>query len=217
MVDSDVYRNRQQVAERLALLGRNCRRAPSPQMGPVTSIMGEILLIALVSDTASPMELRDIADYTIRPQLLTIPGVAQVIPIGGEVRQIRITPSLPALQALDVSAEQIETAVRRFGQNTGGGFVDQYAQEYLIRNVGVTSRLEDLRNAVVVTRQGQSILLRQLANVDFAARIKRGDAGYKGRPAVVVSVQKQPGADTLADARASRRPWRSCKQRCPRG
>lgn len=195
---SDLYRDRQQVSERLAIVASQLPNRVTPQMGPVTSIMGEILLIALASETVSPMQLRELADYTVRPQLLTLPGVAQVIPIGGEVRQFRISPNLAAMQALDVTAADIESAARRFGQSTSGGFVDQYGQEFVIRNVAGTNRLEDLRNVVVATRQGQAILLRQVAAVDFAARIKRGDAGYGGKPAVIVSVQKQPGADTLA-------------------
>ena len=198
---SDLYRDRQQVAERLALLASQLPSRVTAQMGPVTSIMGEILLIALASDAVSPMQLRELADYTIRPQLLTIPGVAQVIPIGGEVRQFRISPNLAAMQALDVTAADIEAAGRRFGQNSGGGFVDQYGQEFVIRNVASTNKLEDLRNLVVATRQGQAILLRQVAGVEFAARVKRGDAGFRGRPAVIVSVQKQPGADTIAVTR----------------
>src|SRR6266478_3625302 len=91
---TDIYRNRQQVIERLALVREQLPRGTTPQMGPVTSIMGEIMLIAVASDTASPMEVREIADFVIRPQLLTIPGVAQVIPIGGEVRQYRVVPNL---------------------------------------------------------------------------------------------------------------------------
>src|ERR671917_1283152 len=134
---TDIYRSRQLVAERLALLSEQLPRGVTPQMGPVTSIMGEIMLIAITSDTVSPMEVREIADFTIRPQLLTIAGVAQVIPIGGEVRQYRIVPNTAALQALDVPHEQIEAAVTRFGPNPGGGFVDQHGREYLIRNVGV--------------------------------------------------------------------------------
>src|SRR5262247_570134 len=102
------------------------------------------------------MELREIADFTLRPPLLAVPGVAQVIPIGGEVRQYRIMPDPAAMSRLDVSASDIEAAIRRFGVNTGGGFIDQHAREYLIRNVGVTYRLEDLRNLVVATRQGHS-------------------------------------------------------------
>ncbi|WP_201860721.1 efflux RND transporter permease subunit [Microvirga soli] len=194
---TDIYRSRQLVAERLALVGEQLPRGVTPQMGPVTSIMGEIMLVAVTSDTVSPMEVREIADFIIRPQLLTIAGVAQVIPIGGEVRQYRIVPNLAALQALEVSHEQIEAAVTRFGTNTGGGFVDQHGREYLIRNVGLTKRLEDLRNTVVVHRDGQPVFLHQVAQVDFAPRVKRGDAGFQGKPAVIVSIQKQPGSDTV--------------------
>src|SRR4051794_24289339 len=194
---TDIYRNRQLVSERLALARDRLPRGTSPQMGPVTSIMGEIMLIAVVSDTASPMEVREVADFVIRPQLLTITGVAQVIPIGGEVRQFRVVPQPALMQALNVSYDQLEAAVARFGTNTAGGFIDQQSREYLIRNVGVSKRLEDLRDTVIPYRQGQPILLRQVATVDFAARIKRGDAGYRGKPAVIFSVHKQPGADTV--------------------
>ncbi|RUW45735.1 efflux RND transporter permease subunit [Mesorhizobium sp. M1A.F.Ca.ET.072.01.1.1] len=195
--ETDIYRSRQLVAEKLALVGEQLPAGVTPQMGPVSSIMGEIMLIAISSDAVSPMELREIADFTIRPQLLTIEGVSQVIPIGGEVRQYRVTLDSAALQALQVTASEVEQAVTRFGTNTGGGFVDQHGREYLIRNVGLTKRLEDLRNTVVARRDNQPIFLHQVANVDFAARVKRGDAGYQGRPAVIVSVQKQPGADTV--------------------
>lgn len=194
---TDIYRSRQLVAERLALVRETLPRGVTPQMGPVTSIMGEIMLIAVTSDSVSAMEVRELADFVIRPQLLTIAGVAQVIPIGGEVRQYRIVPNVASMQALEITHEQIEAAVTRFGTNTGGGFVDQHGREYLIRNVGLTKRLEDLRNTVLVHRQGQPIFLHQVAKVDFAPRVKRGDAGYQGKPAVIVSVQKQPGADTV--------------------
>src|SRR5829696_5727807 len=194
----DVYRARQFVSERLALIREQLPSSVNPQMGPVTSIMGEIMLIALTSDgKASPMEVREIADFVVRPQLLAIPGVAQVIPIGGEVRQYRVTPNVATMQALGVTHDQIEQAVTRFGTNSGGGFVDQHGREYLIRNVGLTKQIEDLGNTVVATRDEQPILLKQVALVDFAARAKRGDAGYNGNPAVIVSVQKQPAADTV--------------------
>ncbi|CAN7487072.1 efflux RND transporter permease subunit [Bradyrhizobium sp. LjRoot220] len=199
----DVYRARQFVSERLALIREQLPSSVNPQMGPVTSIMGEIMLIALTSDgKASPMEVREIADFVVRPKLLAIPGVAQVIPIGGEVRQYRVTPNVAAMQALKVDHDQIEQAVARFGTNSGGGFVDQHGREYLIRNVGLSRQIEDLGNTVVATRDDQSILLKQVAAVDFAARAKRGDAGYNGKPAVIVSVQKQPAADTVALTRS---------------
>ncbi len=194
---TDIYRNRQLVSERLALVREQLPRGTTPQMGPITSIMGEILLIAVTSDSASPMEVREIADFVLRPQLLAISGVAQVIPIGGEVRQYRVVPNPVAMHLLDVTYDQLEAAVTRFGVNSGGGFVDQQGREYLIRNIGLTRRLEDLRDTVVAYRQDQPVLLRQVANVDFAARVKRGDAGYRGKPAVILSVQKQPGTDTV--------------------
>ena len=195
---TDIFRNRQQVSERLALVRDQLPRGATPQMGPITSIMGEIMLIAMWSDTVSPMDVREVADFVLRPQLLAIPGVAQVIPIGGEVRQYRVVPNPTAMHLLDIGYDQLEAAVTRFGVNSGGGFVDQQGREYLIRNVGVTRRLDDLRDTVVAYRQDQPVLLRQVAAVDFSARVKRGDAGYRGKPAVILSVQKQPGADTVA-------------------
>lgn len=194
---TDIYRNRQLIAERLAQVQNQLPLNVTPQIGPISSIMGQILLVAVTSKTASPMEVREIADFTIRPRLLAIPGVAQVIPIGGEVRQYRIAPLPSALRALGVGYEQVELALRQFGTNTGGGFTDQNAREYLIRNIGRTTSLEDLRNIVVTTVEGRPILLRQVANVDFAPRVKRGDAGYMSRPAVIVSVEKQPNVDTV--------------------
>lgn len=194
----DVYRARQLISERLALIREQLPQTVNPQMGPVTSIMGEVMLVALTSAQSSPMEVREIADFVVRPRLLAIPGVAQVIPIGGEVRQYRVTPNIAAMRALDITSDQIAQAVTRFGTNSGGGFVDQHGREYLIRNVALTRRIDDLGNTVVTTRDGQPILLKQLARVDFAPRVKRGDAGYNGKPAVIISVQKQPAADTVA-------------------
>jgi HME family heavy-metal exporter len=194
---TDIFRNRQLVAERLAQVQSQLPLNVTPQIGPISSIMGQILLIAVTSKTASPMEVREIADFTIRPRLLAVPGVAQVIPIGGEVRQYRIAPLPSALRALGVGYEQIEQALRQFGTNTGGGFTDQNAREFLIRNIGRTTSLEDLRNIVVTTIEGRPILLRQVANVEFAPKVKRGDAGYMSKPAVVVSVEKQLNVDTV--------------------
>ncbi|NMJ39898.1 efflux RND transporter permease subunit [Roseomonas sp. JC162] len=195
---TDIWINRQQVAERLSLVRAQLPAGVQPQMAPVSSIMGEIMLVAMSSNgRANPMELRELADWVVRPRLLTIPGVSQVIPIGGEVRQFRVTPDLVRMNALDVTQDQLVLALRQFGTNTGGGFVDQAGREYMIRNLGRTARLEDLANAPVAWRAGQPILLRQVATVDYAARLKRGDAGSMGRPAVILSIQKQPAADTV--------------------
>jgi HME family heavy-metal exporter len=195
---TDIYRNRQQIAERLALVRDQLPANVTPQMGPINSIMGQIVLAAMTApDDVSPMELREIADFVIRPRLLTIPGIAQVIPIGGEVRQFRVAPNPAAMRALGVTQAQIETALAQFGSNTGGGFTDQYSREFLIRNIGKTMRLEDLGSVTVANVNGRPVYLRQVAEVGFGARLKRGDAGYMGRSSVILSVEKQPDVDTI--------------------
>ncbi|WP_286192425.1 efflux RND transporter permease subunit, partial [Roseomonas genomospecies 6] len=185
---TDIYRNRQQVAERLAIVQGQLPPNVRPQMGPISSIMGEIMLIAMSGDGVGPMEVRELADWVVRPRLLAIPGVSQVIPIGGEIRQYRVAPDPARLHDLEITTDELVKALQQFSANTGGGFIDQHSQEYLIRNIGRTTRLEDLRNLVVAYKTGQPILLHQIAAVDFAARMKRGDAGVNGKPAVILSV-----------------------------
>jgi HME family heavy-metal exporter len=195
---SDIYRNRQLVGERLAEVREQLPEGVSPNMGPISSVMGEIMLIALPAGADSdPMRVREYADFVLRPRLLSIPGVAQVIPIGGEIRQFRVEPDTRLMAQLGVGFEQLESALKAFSSNTSGGFLELNAREYLIRNLGRTTRLEDLRSLAVTVRDGQPILLKQLAEVKFAAATKRGDAGMNGQPAVIVSVQKQPSADTV--------------------
>ncbi|MFG1270089.1 efflux RND transporter permease subunit [Xanthobacter sp. DSM 14520] len=199
---TDIFRDRQQVAERLALVRDRLPANVAPQMGPISSIMGQILMFAVTSDTASPMAVREAADFIIRPRLLAIPGIAQVIPMGGEVRQFRVSPDPAAMRALGISVDVLEQAVAQFGTNSGGGFADHGGREFLIRNIGRTLSLDDLKGLVLPRPGGGTVFLHQVAQVDYAARLKRGDAGYMGRPAVIVSVEKQPEVDTIALTRA---------------
>jgi len=216
---SDIYRNRQQIAERLNLVREQLPEGIVPQLGPISSIMGEILLIALPADPdkVSPMQVREYADWVMRPRLLTIPGIAQVIPIGGEVRQYRVELKPVQLQGLGVEREKLESALKDFGANTSGGFLEAQGREYLIRQIGRTSRIEDLQNLVVSFRNGQPILLKQVAEVKLAPAIKRGDAGYNARPAVILSVQKQPAADSVALTRAVERALVDLSKALPQG
>jgi HME family heavy-metal exporter len=200
---TDVFRNRQIVAERLALVREQLPPGVAPAIGPVSSIMGEIMLIALPLDSAgtvravTPMQAREFADFVLRPRLLSIAGVSQVIPIGGEVRQLRVEPDTARMAQFGVTLTQIEQALRGFAGNTGGGFIDLNSREYLIRHLARTARQEDLQGIAVAWKNGVPILLEQVAKVGFAAAMKRGDAGYNSAPAVIVSVQKQPSADTV--------------------
>ncbi len=200
---TDIYRNRQLVAERLQLAREQLPPNALPQMGPVASIMGEILLIAIpVTDGAGLMPAREWADWVLRPRLLTLPGVAQIIPIGGEVRQYRVAPDPARMQAAGITLEQLTAAVQNFGGNASGGFLEQQGREFLIRGLGRTSRLDDLRKLPVAWRNGFGIPLERVADVGFAPAPRRGDAGADGAPAVIVSVQKQPQADTVPLTRA---------------
>ena len=196
---TDIYLNRQQVTERLGLVREQLPPGITPQMGPISSIMGEIMLVAIKGDPAkvNPMQVRELADWVLRPRLLTIAGVSQVIPIGGEVRQYQITPDTIKMEDVGITLEQMEGALKNFATNTSGGFLELHSREYLIRHIGRTTRLEDLQDLVVGYKERQPILLKQVAAVQFGARIKRGDASFDGKPAVILSVQKQPAADTV--------------------
>ncbi|MBJ6611727.1 MAG: efflux RND transporter permease subunit [Candidatus Thiothrix moscowensis] len=196
---TDIYRNRQQVSERLGAVSSQLPAEVVPQMSPISSIMGEILLVAMTAEDgkATPMEVRDLAEWVVRPRLLGIPGVSQVIPMGGEVRQYRITPDVANMERLQISLDQLQTTLHGFASNTSGGFLEAQSQEYLIRNIGRTTRLEDMQQLVVAHRDDVPILLQQVAQVEFAAGVKRGEASFMGKPAVILSVQKQPGVDTV--------------------
>ena len=197
---TDIYRARQMVGERLQLV-----REQLPQgiehvgMGPISSIMGEIMLLALPIDTTkiSPMAVREYADFVMRTRLLTIPGVAQVVPIGGEVRQYQVQPDTARMAALGITLESVAAALKGFSSNSSGGFLELNSREYLIRNIGRTTRIEDLQRLPVAFQNGKPIQLSQVADVKFAAAIKRGDAGLNGQPAVILGIQKQPDADTV--------------------
>ena len=203
----DVYRARQMVSERLTAMEASLPTGAVPRMGPVSSIMGEIMLVAIPirgaqpGVEADPKAAREYADWVLRPRLMAIAGVSQVIPIGGEVRQFQVQPDTQKMATLGISLAQIEDAVRGFAANTSGGFLELNGREYLIRHLGRSARLDDLRNLALTARDGQAILLRQVAEVGFAAAIKRGDGGFAdaegGTPAVILSIQKQPTADTV--------------------
>lgn len=197
---TEIYRNRQTVQEKLEQAKEKLPKGITPVMGPISSIMGEIQLVGLSSSDASlsPMQLRTIADWTLRPRLLSIPGISQVISIGGGVRQFQILLSAEKIQKYQLSIEDIEHYLSDISKNTTGGFIDIDRKEYLIRNIGITKNKEDILKSVVGNHLGKPILVRDIAVVEELAQTKRGDASVNGKESVILSIQKQPGASTIA-------------------
>lgn len=197
--NTDVYRNRQLVAEKIQLAKEKLPAGVTPVMGPIASIMGEIQLIGLSSSTGgSPLELRTFADWTIRPRLLAVPGVAQVIAIGGGVRQYQILLSAEKIQKNQLVLQDIEEALSKLSLNTTGGYIDLNKKEYLIRNIGTIKSENDILNSVVGLHLGRPVYVKDIAEVKIGPQIKRGDGSINGKPAIILSIQKQPGANTVA-------------------
>lgn len=194
---TDIYRDRQLVAEKLQLASARLPAGVVPVMGPISSIMGEILLIGLSSRKTPPMEVRTLADWVVRPRLLTIPGVSQVIGIGGGVKQFQVLVSPKKLAAMGLTLEDVERAVARSNQNATGGFLETGSRELLVRNLGRVRTPKEIAESVVTIREGVPIRVGQVAEVRLGPMIKRGDASVNAHPAVILSVQKQPGANTV--------------------
>lgn len=216
---TDVYRNRQSVQEKLEQAKEKIPKGISPVMGPISSIMGEIQLVGLSStdNSLSPMQLRTIADWTLRPRLLSIPGIAQVISIGGGVRQFQILLSAEKIQKYQFSIEDIEHYLSDISKNTTGGFIDIDRKEYLIRNIGITKNKEDILKSVVGIHLGKPILVRDIAVVEELPQTKRGDASVNARESVIMSIQKQPGGSTIDLTREITKALEEIKPSLPAG
>jgi HME family heavy-metal exporter len=215
--DTDIYTNRQIVAERLGPVQLELPAGVQPLMAPISSYMGEIMLVALSSNTLDSMALREVADWVVGQRVKAVPGVSRVVAIGGLVKEYRVTLDSLRMSQLKVSLEEVLTAIDGFGGNTGGGFVDRGAQEFLIRNLSRTQNIEDLRNTVVVHRVGQPVLLRQIAEIAFKPKQRRGDGGFMGEPAVILSIHKQPQADTVELTKRVEKVLASLQETMPAG
>ncbi len=196
---TEIYRNRQIVAEKLQLAKEKLPKNATPVMGPIASIMGEIQLLGLTSEDGkvSPIDLRTLADWVIRRRLLSVPGVAQVISIGGGVRQYQILLSAEKIQKLQFTLEDVEHSLAHLSQNTTGGFINLDKKEFLIRNIGTVRSEEDILNSIVGRHLGRPVLVKEIAEVRVGPQIKRGDGSVNASPAVIMSIQKQPGANTV--------------------
>jgi len=195
---TDIYRARQLVSERLQTAAATLPEdLPPPVMTPVTSIMGEILFIALVSDRHDEMTLKTVADWNVRRRLLAVGGVAEVIPIGGETKQYQVVATPERLAAYGVTLGELRDAVARASRNSSAGFVTENRQEFLIQGLGRARTVGDIGQALVTERGGMPVLVRDVAEVRTGPAPRRGTGAYKGRDAVVLGIQKQPGVNTL--------------------
>jgi CzcA family heavy metal efflux pump len=206
---TNIYTARQVVNEKLQLVGAQLPRdVPPPSMAPISSVMGEILFLSVSWDPqmlqadvegreAQNMEARSVADWVLRKRLLSVAGVSQVIPIGGGVKQYQVLVRPEALEALNVTLEQVAEALKTTNQNASGGFLVEGGQEYLLRAVGRAHSAAELGDTVITVRGGQPITVAQVADVRVGPKLKRGEGSANAEPAVILAVMKQPDANTL--------------------
>lgn len=206
--ETDIYDDRQIVNERLALVRHQLPAGANPQLAPISSVMGQIQIIGLISQNGEtpPMELRTIADWVVRQRLLTVPGVSQVITMGGDRKQFQVLVNPTELARYGVTLGAVKEALRQSNQNSAGGYLDQQGpNELLVRSLGRISSLAELEGIVIDHHDGQSIRLAQVATIVEGPQTRRGDssaydragaAEFRGGPAVVLTIHKQPNADT---------------------
>jgi len=200
---TDAYLARQVVAEKLQLAKAALPSGvEAPVMTPAASVMGEIMFIALSSDKHSTVEIKNAADYVLRKRLLAVPGIAEVLPIGGDLQQFQVTLKPERLAAYGLTINEVVKAVEGSNSNAAAGFYAEAGQEYLIQGIGRVRTVEDIAEAVVAVKSGQPVLIRHIADVALGTAVKRGIGSTNGKPAVVLGIQRQPTANTLDLTRA---------------
>ncbi|MCA9124153.1 MAG: efflux RND transporter permease subunit [Planctomycetaceae bacterium] len=207
---TNIYNDRQIITERLQLVQEGMPEGVKPQLAPISSIMGQIIMIGMWSEggKTSPLEVRTLADWVVRQRLLTIPGVSQVFTMGGGRKQYQVLVNPDELLKYGVTLHDVKRAVAESNQNATGGYLDEQGpNEFLVRSLGRVQTIEDLQKVVVVMRDSRPVLLSQVARVIEGPQVKRGDSSafvkqedgsFSGGPAVVLTVNKQPNADTRA-------------------
>lgn len=196
---TDIYRARQVVSEKLAMVRDALPKgAGNPTLGPQSSILGELMIVALTADSTSLRDLRTLADWTIRPRLLATGGVAQVTVLGGDIKEYQILISPEKMTHYGVGLAEVYAAVQGMNQNTAGGIIYEYGNEYIIRGMLATNRVDQLGAAVVKTVGNMPVCLRDVAEVRIGSKMPRmGVASHNGKQAVMMTVTKQPNTSTL--------------------
>ncbi|MHB8972711.1 MAG: efflux RND transporter permease subunit [Pirellulaceae bacterium] len=195
---TDIYVDRQIVAEKLALAADRLPAGLKPQMGPISSVMGQIMIIGMWSEggTTSAMEVRTLADWVVRQRLLTVPGIAQVITMGGGRKQYQVLVDPLSLRNFGITLHDVEKALAESNTNAAGGYLNRGAYEYLVRSIGRLKNTEEIGQVVVKADADRPVLLNQVARVVEGPQVRRGDSAVNGDPAVMITVSKQPGKDT---------------------
>jgi CzcA family heavy metal efflux pump len=215
---TDIFGARQIVAEKLALVsGTLPPQVERPVLAPISSIMGEILFFAISSDTDDPLALRTVADTVVRRRLLAIAGVSQVTPLGGAERQFQVIAYPDQLRANGVSVTELLDAVRGASQNSSAGIYTEGPQEYVLQTVGRVRTPAEIGESLVALRGSRSVLIRDVADVREGGALKRGEGSRSGKPAVIVGVQKQPGANTIELTKRLDRELDTLQTELPRG
>lgn len=196
--DTDIYKARQIVNEKITAVAEKLPQGVgNPTMGPQSSIMGEIMLVSVTADKTSQIDLRTIADWTIRPRLLATGGVSQVVVIGGEYKQYQILASPQKMNYYNVTLNELLKASEGANGNSSGGFMNEYNNEYIVKGIGRTNEIQALGKSVIKMQNGNPIKIEDVAEIKIGASLKIGDGSLKGEPAVIMTVMKQPSTNTL--------------------
>ncbi len=194
---TDIFKARQIVSEKMVTLTSAMPEGVQPVLAPQSSVMGEILFVGLQSDSTSQMELRTLAEWTIRPAILATGGVSQVTIIGGEYKQYQVLADPLKMKYFNVNMNEMESTCRNISNNTSGGVVREYGNEYMLRGIARTHDLEVLASTLVKMNNGKPVYLRDVAEVKTGSAVKMGVASQNAKPAVIISISKQPNVNTL--------------------
>ena len=195
---TDIFKARQTIAERLIQVNETLPAGiDKPMIAPQTSLLGEMMIIALESDSLNPMELRTMADWVVSPRLLSVGGVAQVNVIGGDIREYQILADPYRMNFHGVTINELISTCQEINLNTSGSFIDQYGTRYIVRGMAKTDRIEDLANSVIKIAQGLPVRVGDVATVTTGKSPAIGTASYRGRSAVLVTITRQPDANTV--------------------
>ena len=196
---TDIYRARQITSEKLAVMSESLPvNVGTPTLGPQSSILGEVMILGITSDSTSLQDLRTLADWVIRPRLLSTGGVAQVTVIGGEIKEYQILLDPARMKHYGIGLNEVMNTTRNMNQNANGGILYEFSNEYIVRGIVSTNHIDELSKAVVKTINGIPVLLEDIADIQIGNKApKLGMASEKGEPAVLITVTKQPNTSTL--------------------